>query len=110
MTKSLRELARDEREQLEEPEAWIAWVRLAAVPFAVLEVAIERGNYPRDHETWAWTLTAIFAAGAAALFVAARRRGVRDTASGSRRAPLAGAAALVFDTTVVSGYTVLYAI
>ncbi|MGH3029892.1 MAG: hypothetical protein ACRDNE_03845 [Gaiellaceae bacterium] len=52
---------------LERPEvrsAWIAWARLAAVPFVFLEVAIESGNYPPGDEAYAWALASAFAAGA----------------------------------------------
>lgn len=52
---------------LEHPEArstWIACVRIAAVPFVFLEVAIESGNYPPGEEAYAWALASTFAAGA----------------------------------------------
>jgi hypothetical protein len=73
-------------------DAWVAFVRAAAAPFVVLEVAIERGNYPPGDERWAWTLAAVFAAGAA--FFLWRR---------SLHSP-----ALVFDWAVVSGWVALY--
>jgi hypothetical protein len=76
--------------------AWIAWVRLAAVPFVFMEVAIERGNYPAVYERWAWTVASVFAVGAALLF-AARARG------GGLRI-----AAYLFDVAVVSAYVVIY--
>jgi hypothetical protein len=78
---------------------WIAWIRLLAAPFALLEVAIERGNYPEGDERWAWAIGATFAAGAVALFLAHRHQ----------LAPRAlGAGAVAFDTVVVSAYVVLY--
>jgi hypothetical protein len=73
-------------------DAWVAFVRTAAVPFVFLEVAIERGNYPPGDERWAWMLAVAFAAGAA--FFLWRR---------SLRGP-----ALVFDWAVVSGWVALY--
>jgi hypothetical protein len=73
-------------------DSWIAFVRVAAVPFVFLEVAIERGNYPPGDERWAWTLAAVFAAGAAIFF---RYR--------TWRAP-----ALAFDWAVLSGWVALY--
>jgi hypothetical protein len=82
-----------------DPSDWIAWIRLLAAPFALFEVAIERGNYPEGDERWAWTIGATFAAGAVALFLVHRRR--------IAPRPLA-AGALVFDTAVVSAYVVLY--
>ncbi len=78
--------------RLERPGDWIAWVRLAAAPFALLEVAVEHGNYPDGHERWAWALAVAFALGAIALF---------------RTRELA-AVGLVWDTVVVSGFVVLY--
>lgn len=80
------------RPELERPADWIAWVRLVAAPFVLLEVVIERGNYPDGHERWAWILAGAFALGAVALF---RARGA---------APLA----LAWDTALVSGFVVLY--
>jgi hypothetical protein len=96
---SPRELARRVGGRLDDTEAWIAYVRVVAVPFVLLEVAIERGNYPPGHEAWAWALAVTFAVGAVALFAA---WGLRIAAGA------VGAVALVFDTAVVSGYAVLY--
>ena len=73
------------------PADWIAWARLVAVPFAFLEVAIEKGNYPPGYERWAWTTAGVFAAGAVGLFFARR--------------PLAG---LVLDGLVVSAFVCIY--
>src|SRR5919106_1133904 len=80
---------------LERPEvraAWIAWARLAAVPFVFVEVAIESGNYPPGDEAYAWTLAAAFAAGALVLL---RFR--------ERAAP-----GLMFDWAAVSLWVALY--
>jgi hypothetical protein len=71
--------------------AWIAWARVAALPFALAEVLIERGNYPPGYERWAWTTTAVLAAGAAAALV------VRNAFPG-----------LVLDLLVVSAYVCVY--
>lgn len=73
-------------------DAWVALVRVVAVPFVFLEVAIERGNYPAGDERWAWTLAAVFAAGAA-LFL---------------RFPSWRVPGLAFDWAVVSGWVALY--
>jgi hypothetical protein len=75
-----------------EIEFWVAAVRLAAVPFAFLEVAVERGNYPPGHELAAWLLAAVFSGGALVLF---RRRELR-------------VAGLLFDLGVTSAFVVLY--
>ena len=73
------------------PVSWVRWVRLAAAPIALVEVAIEHGNYPPGDERWAWALAAAFALGAAGL--AAR--------------PL-GLPGLAFDAAAISGFVVLY--
>jgi hypothetical protein len=81
---------------LERPEvrsAWIAWARLAAVPFVLLEVAIESGNYPPGDEAYAWALASAFATGAL-IFVRLRDR---------------AALGLAFDWAVVSLWVALYA-
>ena len=70
---------------------WIARARLAAVPFAVAEVLIERGNYPPGYERWAWTTTAVLAVGTVAVFFL--------------RNPFPG---LVLDLLVVSAYVCIY--
>jgi hypothetical protein len=73
-------------------DAWVAFVRMAAVPFVFLEVAVEHGNYPPGDETWAWLLAAVFALGAAVFL---RLRSLR-------------ALALVFDWALLSGWVALY--
>jgi hypothetical protein len=70
---------------------WVARARLVAVPFAFLEVAIERGNYPSGYERWAWTTAVVFALGAVVLFFT--------------RAALPG---LVLDVLVVSAFVCIY--
>lgn len=77
-------------------ESWISIVRLLAVPFAVLQVALTDG-YPPGYERVAWLLTAALAVGSVLLFVA-----VQDT-RGYRLL------AMVFDFAIVAGFTVLYA-
>jgi signal transduction histidine kinase len=80
----------------------IAWVRLLVVPVAVLEVALESGEYPSGWEAWAWVVTAVFACGALALFWASRRH-----LPGVLRRRL-GFAALGFDAAIVSAYVLLH--
>lgn len=70
---------------------WVSWIRLVAVPFALVEVLIERGNYPPGYERFAWITTAVLAVGAVALLFA--------------RALLAG---LALDVAVVSAYVCIY--
>jgi hypothetical protein len=74
---------------------WIAWARTAAVPFVLLEVAVERGNYSPGDETLAWALAAAFAAAALGLLLARRR-------------PWAAPAGLALDAAFVSAFVALY--
>lgn len=76
---------------------WIPWIRLIAAPFAILEVLIERGNYPPGYERLAWLVTGVFVAGAVSLFVLAR------TGRG-----LAAPAGLGFDLVLLSSYVAVY--
>jgi signal transduction histidine kinase len=76
-------------------EWWISFVRLLAVPFAVLQVALTEG-YPPGYEPIAWLLTAALAVGAVALFATVRETlAYRFLAMG-------------FDIAIVSGFVVLY--
>ena len=80
----------------------MAWVRLLAVPFAVLEVGLLKDDYPPGYERWAWALTALLAVGAGVLLWLAYR-------VPSRRAwRRIGFGALVLDTVVVYGYVLVY--
>jgi signal transduction histidine kinase len=89
----------DRRRQI---ERWVSWVRLGAVPFAIVEVGLLTSDYPPGYAGRAWTLTGILAAGAALVWWLARRplapRGVRTL----------GLSALAFDTLLVAGFVVLY--
>jgi hypothetical protein len=68
---------------------WIPRIRLIAAPFAILEVLIERGNYPPGYERLAWLVTGVFVAGALVLFFSTR--------SGLPWAPAAGLAVYSFE-------------
>src|SRR5690242_14132526 len=85
-------------ERQREVELWIARVRLVAVFFAVLEVAILSENYPPGYENYAWIATAVFAVGAVALYAASKRGDPR----------VVGLIALLFDTTVIAAFATLY--
>ena len=79
----------------------MSWVRLAAVPFAVLEVAFLKEGYPPGYEAWAFAITAGLAVGAVALLVLAYRA--------PRRAWHAiGFAALAFDFAIVYAYIAVF--
>ncbi len=80
----------------------MAWVRLLAVPFAILEVGLLKEDYPPGYERWAWALTALLAVGAVALLWLAYRPPSR-----AAWRPI-GFGALVLDSVVVYGYILVY--
>jgi signal transduction histidine kinase len=63
----------DHEERRSKTEVWMAWVRILAVPFALLEVAVIKEEYPGHRETFAFAITAVFAVGAALLLLLAYR-------------------------------------
>jgi hypothetical protein len=79
-------------------EWWIAILRLAAIPFAVAQVATTK-HYPPHYEAIAWALTLVLAVAAVALFAAVRR-------GESRAVQLT---AMIFDFSIISAFSVLYA-
>ncbi|HEX6702545.1 MAG TPA: ATP-binding protein, partial [Gaiellaceae bacterium] len=85
--------------RLRQAQQWIALVRVAAIPFAVLEVGVFTPSYPRGYELWAWLVTAIFVVGALALLAVVRRSPGRAIAL----------AALAFDTAILVAYLFVYA-
>jgi signal transduction histidine kinase len=88
-------------QRLLETERAIAWIRLAAVIFAAVEVGVFNTEYPAGYAAAAWALTGAFAAGTGVLFVVSRRQT-------DARAPVTSLAALVFDTAVIGAYAVVY--
>jgi signal transduction histidine kinase len=90
-----------EPERLRETERWIAWVRLAAVPFAIVNVAFAR-NYPSGFQARGWAITAVLTVGAVALLWLSRREWPR--AAQIRLGILATA----FDFAVVAAYVLVY--
>jgi signal transduction histidine kinase len=83
-------------------ERWMAWIRLAAVAWAVLEVGILNDDYPSGYELAAWLTTGGLAIGAVALYAASRR----DLRGQELRR--IGLVALAFDTAVVSAYVLVF--
>jgi signal transduction histidine kinase len=82
-------------------ERWIAWVRLGALVFAAVQVAIS-SDYPPGYEAWAWVTTGILAVGTIVLFALSRR-------SWSPRGQKAlGLAAITFDFAAVSSFVLIY--
>ena len=90
-----------EAERLRATDGWIAWVRLAAVPFAVLQVLLTPA-YPDGYELWAWVATAILAVGAGVFFILSR---VPRSLAGRH---VLGATGLVFDIAVVGMFVLVY--
>jgi signal transduction histidine kinase len=88
--------------RLRETERWIAWVRLAAVPFAIVEVSLLTSHYPSGYEAWAWATTAVLTVGAVSVFALCR------TEAFFRAPRLYGFLALLLDVAVVSAYVVIY--
>jgi signal transduction histidine kinase len=89
-------------ERLRQTERWIAWVRIIALPFAVVEVGLVSTGYPPGYETKAWIITAVFGAGGILFWFLARR----DLEAKAQ--PILGFSALAFDAGVVASYVVLY--
>jgi signal transduction histidine kinase len=84
-------------------ERWISWVRLAAVPWAVLEVGVLSPGYPSGgYEAAAWATTAVLAVGAGAFFWIDRRE-LRPR--GQQAVCLSG---LAFNTAVIWAYSLIY--
>jgi K+-sensing histidine kinase KdpD len=84
-------------------DVWIAWVRLLAVVWAVLEVGVVAHGYPDGYLAAAWLVTAVFAVGAVTLMALARREWT------PRGRGVVGLSALVFDTAVIYAYVFIYA-
>jgi signal transduction histidine kinase len=91
-----------ELERRQQIERWIAWVRLFAVPFAIVEVGVISSGYPSGYETWAWIITAVLGVGAVAFWFLARAE------LGLRAQRILSFAALGLDAGVVAAYVVLY--
>ena len=82
-------------------ERWIAWIRLAAVGFAVVQVAIGK-DYPGGYEARAWAATAVLGVGSLVLFALARRTW------GPQGQKALGLAAVAFDFAAVSAFVLIY--
>ena len=80
----------------------MAWVRLVAVLFDVVEVGFVVDDFPEGYEAVAWAITTAFAIGSVAFLVLAYRVTSRDA---WRRI---GLVALLFDAVVVYGYVVTF--
>ena len=87
--------------RLQEVERWIAWVRLGAVAFAVLEVGVFTQRFPSGYRGPAWEITGAFALGTLVLL----RLAYTDR---TERLGAIGLGAVAFDTVVVGAYAVLF--
>jgi signal transduction histidine kinase len=92
-----------ETDRLRETERWIAWARLAAVPFAIVEVGLLSTDYPPGYEKWAWATTGLLAVAGIGLFLLSRSSGLFTRAP--RRIGLLG---LTVDTVIVTAFVLIY--
>src|SRR5579864_6828874 len=86
---------------LRDLETWMAWVRVAGVVFAALEIGVFTTHFPPGYKDAGWIITAVFAVGALALFTIAM------DAKPAWRGPL-GLSALIFDTIVIASYSTVF--
>ncbi|MGN6430427.1 MAG: ATP-binding protein [Gaiellaceae bacterium] len=91
-----------ELERLRATERWIAWVRLAAVPFAVVEVGFLSTNFPSGYEGLAWLATGLLALGGILLYFVSRSE------TFDRAPHRIGLLALALDTVVVAAFVLIY--
>jgi signal transduction histidine kinase len=87
--------------RLRETERWIAWIRLAAVPFALVNVALA-DDYPSGFQARGWAITIVLTVGAVVLLWLSHRD--RPRAAQLRL----GLFATAFDFAVVSAYVLVY--
>jgi signal transduction histidine kinase len=82
-------------------ERWAAWLRIAAVPFAIFQILIT-DDFPDGYDTAAWASTIVLAVGAVAILVLVyqplSRRAVR----------MLGVGELCFDTLVASAFVLSF--
>jgi signal transduction histidine kinase len=79
-------------------DRWIAWVRVGAIGFAVLEVGAFSRGYPAGYESAAWVATAVLAVGAVALWLLSHRA----------YTPAVGLVAVAFDACIVASFATIY--
>jgi signal transduction histidine kinase len=89
-------------DRLRETERWIAWVRLAAVPFAIVEVGLLSTDYPPGYESWAWATTGLLAVAGVGFYLLSRAEAF---ARAPRRIGLLG---LTVDTIIVAAFVLIY--
>ena len=84
-----------------ELERWVAWIRLGAAAFAVLEVGVFSPSRLPSYRPAQWSITGVFVAGALVLWAVTRIAPDAWT-------PVVGLTALVFDATVIGAYAVVF--
>ena len=91
------------RRSLLETERWVAWVRVGAFVFALLQVVLLGDEYPsRTYEIVAWLTTGALGVGALVfLWLSRRDLSVRELR-------VVGFTALVFDAAVVAAYVLVF--
>src|SRR5919204_5278142 len=90
-----------ERARLRTISRWFALMRLAAAPFAFVEVWAT-DDFPAGYRAWGWGICGVLGAGAAALAVVT----FRDLTLGARQR--LAEVALVFDTAIAFAFIFLY--
>jgi len=91
-----------ELERLRATERWIAWARLVAVPFAIVEVGLLSTDYPSGYQSWAWATTGLLAVAGVGFYLLSRPQAFA-------RAPrLIGLLGLTVDTVIVAAFVLLY--
>jgi signal transduction histidine kinase len=83
-------------------ERWISLIRLIAVPWALIEVALLTDFSSRGYEAAAWVVTGCLAVGAIVFFLVGRR----GVPAGYR--PAVCLAGLAFDTAVIWAYALVF--
>ena len=79
-------------------DRWVAWVRMGAVAFAVLEVGVFSRGYPPGYQTAAWVATGVLAVGATSLWFLSQRA----------YTPAFGVVAVAFDACIVAAFATIY--
>jgi len=91
-----------ELERLRATERWIAWARLVAVPFAIVEVGLLSTDYPSGYESWAWATTGLLTVAGVGFYLLSRPHAF---ARAPRRIGLLG---ITLDSVIVAAFVLIY--
>jgi signal transduction histidine kinase len=83
-------------------ELLIAWIRLAAVPFAIVEGSVISTDFPAGYANWAWIATGALAL-AAVVFLWLAQKALDD-----RARTVVGLSALAFDLAIVGVFIFIF--